>query len=279
MATLHVVYGPTASGKTTYSIKLAQELNCPVVSADARQFYREMEIGTAKPTPSERKQARHHFIDFLSIHDVYTVADYEADVIPFLEKLFQQHQHVILAGGSGLFIKAVTEGLDPIPNVPQTVREELNRELEIGGLAPLLDELQEKDPVYFQEVDRKNSRRITRALEVCRVTGKPFTSYRTKSRAERPFTIQYHIINLPREVLYERINRRCDEMVAAGLPAEVKSLYPYRHLPALQTIGYREFFPWVAGDITLEKALEECKRATRNYAKRQITWGKQLGDR
>lgn len=270
--TLLVIAGPTAIGKTTLAIQLAQHYNCEILSADSRQFFREMNIGTAKPDAEELAAAPHHFIDTLSIDDAYSVGDYERDALKKLEDVFSTKDMAVLVGGSGLYIKALCEGLDVFPDVPEAVKVQLEKELEENGLAPLEAELKEKDHEYFMEVDRSNSRRILRALSIIRATDKTFSSFRTRNISPRPFRCVYISLTSDREKLYERINLRVDKMLEAGLLDEVKSLYPKRALKSLQTVGYQEFFKHLDGEISLEEAIELVKRNSRRYAKRQMTW-------
>ncbi|MEO1515775.1 MAG: tRNA (adenosine(37)-N6)-dimethylallyltransferase MiaA [Bacteroidota bacterium] len=269
---LLVVAGPTASGKTAVSVALAKHFQTVVLSADSRQFYREMNIGTAKPRPTEQQGIPHYFIDSLSIHDPYTVGDYERDALELLEELFQKHSLVILTGGSGLFIKALCEGLDEFPEVPEGVRQALEQQLEEKGIESLQAELLQTDPSYYQVVDRQNPVRLIRALSVIRASGQAFSSFRTQSRKSRPFQILYTSLEQDRDLLYERIDRRVDQMMKEGLAKEARELYPLRHLNALQTVGYQEFFDHFDGFYDLVGAVERIKRNSRRYAKRQLTW-------
>ncbi len=270
--TLLVIAGPTAIGKTTLAIQLAQHYKCDILSADSRQFYREMNIGTAKPDAEELAAAPHHFIDSLSIEDAYSIGDYERDALKKLEDIFTTNDTAVLVGGSGMYIKALCEGLDVFPDVPEEVKVQLEKELEESGLAPLEAELKEKDLQYFTEVDSSNSRRVLRALSVIRATGKTFSSFRTRNISPRPFRCIYIALTSDREKLYERINLRVDKMLEAGLLDEVKDLYPKRSLKSLQTVGYQEFFKHFDGEISMEEAIELVKRNSRRYAKRQMTW-------
>ena len=270
--TLIIIAGPTAIGKTTLAIQLAQHYKCDILSADSRQFYREMNIGTAKPDAEELAAAPHHFIDSLSIEDAYSVGDYERDALKKLEDIFAKNDKAVLVGGSGLYIKALCEGLDVFPDVPEEVKVQLEKELEENGLADLEVELKEKDPEYFAEVDSSNSRRVLRALSIIRATGKTFSSFRTRNISPRPFQCIYIALTSDREQLYARINLRVDKMLEAGLLDEVKELYPKRNLKSLQTVGYQEFFKHFDGEISLEEAVELVKRNSRRYAKRQMTW-------
>lgn len=271
---LIVVVGPTAIGKTSLSIALAQNFNTAIISADSRQFFQEMSIGTAAPTPQELSQAPHHFIHHLSIKEDFSVGDFEKNALEKLGTLFQTHREVIMVGGSGLYVDAVTKGLDDFPQVAPEIREELNQKLKKEGLASLQTELQDLDPQYYTEADVKNPHRLIRALEICRSTGKPYSSFRKKENAKRPFETIYIGLSAEREKVYDRINRRVDLMMEEGLLEEARTLYPQRDLNALNTVGYKEIFRYLDGDWSLEKAVEEIKKNTRRFAKRQFTWFK-----
>jgi len=269
---LIVIAGPTASGKTAAAIRLAQYFNTVILSADSRQFYKEMSIGTAKPDAEELSAATHHFIDSHSINDLFSVGDFEKQGLALLNELFKVHNVVILVGGSGLYIKALCEGFDDIPQSNEGVRELLNNELAQNGIAPLQQELKSVDPDYYNEVDINNPQRIIRALEVYRSTGQPFSSYRKAAINKRPFRCVKIALDLPRDVLYGRINNRVDIMVEQGLINEVQSLLPYRLLNALNTVGYSELFDYFDGKTDIGKAIELIKQNTRRFAKRQLTW-------
>jgi tRNA dimethylallyltransferase len=275
--TLIVVAGPTAVGKTAAAIELAKHFNTVVVSADSRQFFREMSIGTAKPSDEELSQATHYFINSHSITEPFSVGDFEKQGLALLEELFKTHDHVILAGGSGLYIKAICEGFDDLPSADPAIRERLNQELEEKGIAHLQEKLKLADPVYYAEVDLGNPQRIIRALEVFEGSGKPISSYRQATVNKRPFNIVKLALNMPREVLYNRINQRVDVMMQQGLLAEVEALIPYRQLNALNTVGYSEIFDYIDGKTTLDKAIEMIKQNTRRFAKRQLTWFRRDG--
>ena len=272
MKTLIVIAGPTASGKTAFSIKLAKALNTVIISADSRQFYKEMSIGTAAPTHEELLQVKHYFIHNISIKDKYDVADYEREVLQLLDELFKTHDQVIMTGGSGLFIDAVCNGIDEMPDVEPEVRQKVETMLQIGGIDALSKELQKLDSEYFSIVDKQNPRRLQRALEVCYQTGQPFSSFRTGTAIKRDFEIKKFALLWDRQELIERIDRRVDMMMEQGLLEEAKSLYPMRQLNALNTVGYKELFSYFDGDCTLEEAVEQIKIHTRQYAKRQMTW-------
>lgn len=270
--TLIIVAGPTAVGKTAAAIELTKHYNTVVVSADSRQFFREMAIGTAKPNADELAAVKHYFIDSHSITEPFSVGDFEKQGLALLGELFKTHNHVVLAGGSGLYIKAICEGFDDLPTADPSIREKLNQELEENGIASLQQKLKLVDPVYYEEVDLDNPQRIIRALEVFESSGKPISSYRQATVNKRPFNIVKLALNLPREILYNRINERVDIMMQQGLLNEVKELLPYRHLNALNTVGYAELFDYFDGNTTLEKAIEMIKQNTRRFAKRQLTW-------
>ena len=270
--TLIVVAGPTAVGKTAAAIELAKYFNTGVVSADSRQFFREMAIGTAKPNAAELAAVEHYFIDSHSIAEPFSVGDFEKQGLALLDGLFKTHDHVILAGGSGLYIKAICEGFDDLPIADPSIREKLNQELEEKGIESLQQKLKLADPVYYEDVDLGNPQRIIRALEVFESSGNPISSYRQATVNKRPFNIIKLALNLPREVLYNRINERVNIMVQQGLLAEVSALLPYRHLNALNTVGYTELFDYFDGKTNLDKAIEMIKQNTRRFAKRQLTW-------
>lgn len=269
---LIVIVGPTGSGKTDLSIRLALHYRAPVLSTDSRQVYRGMPIGTAQPTEEQLNTVEHHFIASHDIKDRLNCGEYEMQALACLEKLFAQHDDVVAVGGSGLYVRALCEGMDELPQADEALRRELERRLADEGIGALAAQLRELDPRYYEEVDRSNPARVVRALEVCLQTGRPYSAQRTGVRRERPFRIIKIGVDLPREVLYDRINRRVDAMVAEGLEAEARRLYPHRELNALQTVGYREFFDCFDGRVTRDEAVELIKRNTRRYAKRQLTW-------
>ena len=270
---LIIIAGPTASGKTALSIDLAQHFDAEILSCDSRQFFKEMSIGTAKPDADELAAAPHHFINSLSIQEEYNIGDFERDVDAFLADYFQEKDIAIMVGGSGLYIKAVCEGLDHLPEVNASIRKDLTAWHEREGLTPLQKELEECDPVYYAKADIENPHRVIRALEICRGTGQPFSSFQGQKKAKKT---NYNIIKLgirwDREKLYERINLRVDLMLEQGLLEEVKGLYPHRALNALQTVGYQEIFDYMDGHIDLAEAIRLIKRNSRRYAKRQMTW-------
>ncbi len=259
------------------AIRLAQYFHTEILSADSRQFFREMSIGTAKASPEELEAVPHHFINSLSIEQAYSVGDFERDALALLARLYQQQQIVILAGGSSLYIKALCEGLDEFPDVPEAIRATVEELYQKEGLGALQQELALVDPLYFEQVDQANPQRLVRAISVYRASGLPFSSFRAQQAEPRFFTPIYLWLELPREELYQRINQRVDQMLNTGLEAEARSLYPQRHLNALQTVGYQELFDYFAGDITREEAIELIKRNSRRYAKRQGTWMRRDG--
>jgi len=266
------VVGPTAIGKTALSIKLAKAFNTEIISADSRQFYKEIPIGTAAPSKKELAAAPHHFIHNRSIEDDYSVGDFERDAIEKLKDLFKKHNIIILVGGSGLYIKSLIEGLDNFPEIDPEIREQLNEKLESEGLEPLKIQLKELDPEYYKEIDVNNPHRVIRALEVCLGSGETFSSFLKQQKPIRNFKTISIGLTAPREEIYERINLRADTMMDKGLLEEAQELYPKRRLNALNTVGYKELFSFFEGRIDLETAVEEIKKNSRRYAKRQLTW-------
>lgn len=275
---LLVVVGPTAVGKTALAIELAKHYATDIISADSRQFYREMSIGTAKPNADELAQAKHYFINSHSVEEIYSAGDFERDGLTLLEQLFQDKDIVVMVGGSGLFVRALCEGFDDLPQAPVEVREAYNKRFAEEGIIPLQAELKAVDPIYYAEADVDNPQRIIRALEVFQATGKPFSSFRQQARNARPFNVLTIGLNMEREKLYDRINQRVDIMLADGLLDEVKSLEQHRDKPALLTVGYAEIFDYSDGTISLETAIDKIKQNSRRYAKRQITWFKKFGN-
>lgn len=269
---LVVIAGPTGVGKTALAIQLAKHFGTKIISADSRQFYKEMSIGTAKPTAAELKEAEHLFIGSLSIHDTYSIGDFEKDAIKALDELFKEHSIAFLVGGSGLYINAVLYGVDEFENVSQATKEKIKKEYEEKGLTWLQEQVQSLDPEYFNMVDTNNPQRLQRALEVCIETGKPYSSFLSNSKKQRAFEPIKILINTDREKLYARINKRVDQMIADGMIEEAKSLYPHKNLNALNTVGYKELFAHFNGETDLPSAIELIKQKTRNYAKRQLTW-------
>ncbi len=269
---LVIIGGPTGIGKTSMAIHLANYFGVEILSADSRQFYKELSIGTAKPTAIELEQAPHHFINNLSIETSYSVGDYERDAIAKLEELYERYDVALLVGGSGMFIRAICEGLDEFPDVPLVIKEKWNLLFQKEGILPLQKALELQDPTYFYEVDIHNPHRLLRALTVIEASGKPFSSFRQQAIKKRPFEPIYILLEMDRKRLYERINSRVDQMVEQGLIEEAKQLHPQRHLNALQTVGYEELFRHFEGQYELSEAIELIKRNTRRYAKRQLTW-------
>lgn len=271
---LVVVAGPTAVGKTATSIVLAQRLGGEILSADSRQIFKELTIGTAKPDAAELAAAPHHFINSHSIHEAYDAAQYGRDALACIHTLFETHDTLILCGGSGLYVKAVLEGFDDIPDVPEEIRAELNREYEANGLSWLQERMAALDPEHYATLDQQNPHRLLRALEVKVGTGQSIASFRGKHMLVHPFHVVRIGLELPREVLYDRIDRRMDSMIVQGLFEEAEGLYPYRAHQALQTVGYQEIFDFIDGQYDQEEAIRLLKRNSRRYAKRQLTWFK-----
>ena len=271
---LIVVGGATASGKTAVAIALARHFETEILSADSRQFFREMSIGTAKPTAEELAAAKHYFVNNLSIHDAYSVGEFEREALRVLADIFSEKNVAVMVGGTGLYLRAVCDGLDDFPEVPLSIRRHFEQIFENEGIEPLQNLLQTVDSEYFATVDRQNAPRLIRALSVWKVSGKPFSSFRTGAKVARNFEPIYIALDLPRTVLYEKINQRVDAMIANGLLEEARQLIPFQHLNALQTVGYSELFDHFDGKISLEEAIEKIKQHTRNYAKRQTTWFK-----
>lgn len=270
--TLIVIVGPTGSGKTSLSIDIARHYSAPIISTDSRQVYRGMPIGTAQPTKEELAAAEHHFIADRSIEDDFNCGRYEQEALERLKELFAKHNYVVAVGGSGLYIQALCEGLDALPEADGKLRTELKQRLESEGIESLVKQLKELDPVYVLEADIHNPQRVVRALEVCLVSGRPYSELRRGATQQRDFNIIKIGTDVPRDILYERINRRVDIMLEEGLLDEVRALLPYRHLNSLQTVGYREFFDYFDGKCSLEESVELVKRNSRRYAKRQMTW-------
>ena len=275
---LVVIAGPTASGKTATAIQVAKALGTEIISADSRQFYKELPIGTAAPTKEEQDEVQHHMIHNLNVEDKYDVADYENDVLALLKKLFINHDSVVLTGGSGLFIDAVCKGLDSIPDISDETRNKVNKLYEEGGLFALQNEVQRLDPEYYNMVDKYNPRRLQRAVEVCYQTGLPYSSFRNNTAKVRDFKIIKVALLWDRNELISRINLRVEKMVSEGLLDEAKAMYPKRHLNSLNTVGYKEIFEHFDGKASLNEAIEHIKINTRQYAKRQMTWLRKNND-
>ena len=272
MNTLIVLIGPTGVGKTKLSLQLAKLLSSPVISADSRQIYRDIPIGSAAPTPEELQAVRHYFIGTMNLDQYYSAAQYEADVMQLTGELFKTHDNLLLTGGSMLYVDAVTKGIDDIPTVDEETRSMLKERLANEGLDSLKAELRLVDPEYYSTVDLQNHKRIVHALEIYYTSGRPFSSFRTNTKKERPFHILKFGLRRDRQVLFERINRRVDQMMADGLLDEVRRVYPLRHLNSLNTVGYKELFHYLDGEWSLDMAVERIKKNTRVYAKKQMTW-------
>ena len=270
--TLIVVVGPTAIGKTALAISLAQFYKTEIISADSRQFFKEMNIGTAKPSTEELASAPHHFVDSHSIQTLFSTGDFEVEALKLMKALFKKHEVLIMVGGSGLYIDAVCEGLDELPEIDLNIREQLNQKLANEGIEAIKNQLQELDPIYYEKVDRANPQRMIRGLEVVLSTGKKLSSFLTATKKQRPFQIIKIGLNTDRAILYNRINQRVDLMMAAGQLEEVKSLIPYRAYNALNTVGYSELFDYLEGKTDLTTAVNMIKQNTRRFAKRQLTW-------
>ncbi len=270
--TLVSVVGPTAIGKTKLAIALANHFDTTIISADSRQFYKEMCIGTAVPTKEELKSVHHHFIQHKSILDPYSVGDFEREAILLLKELFKKKEVVVMVGGSGLYVNAVTKGLDEFPEIDSKIRNKFNKELEEKGILHLQNQLKLLDPSYYKKVDLENPRRLIRALEVCLGSGKPYSSFIHQEKPKRPFEIFTIGIAADRDSIYDRINKRVDIMIKQGFLEEVRSVYEQRGLNALQTVGYKELFHYLDGECDLKSTISEIKKNTRRFAKRQLTW-------
>ena len=270
--TLLVILGPTGVGKTAISLRLAEHFGCPIVSSDSRQFYKELQIGTAAPTADQLKRVKRYFIGTHSIHDEYNAGQYESDVITLLDELFKQHNVVMLVGGSMMYIDAVCNGMDDIPNVDAETRAFWMKQLDELGLEFIQNELKRLDPTHYEQVDLQNAKRVLHALEICSMTGKPYSSFRTGQRKERNFDILKIGLNRPRPELYDRINLRVDEMMEEGLLKEAEEFYPFRQMNTLNTVGYKEIYEYMNGNWTLDFAINMIKQDSRRYAKRQLTW-------
>ncbi len=272
------ICGPTAVGKTAVAVELARWLSTEIISFDSRQFFKELKIGASPPSADELAAVHHHLVGHLSVAQSFTAGDFEKEALRVLENLFRENYSVILVGGSGLYMQALGKGFDDMPEIPGDIRQQLNTELESKGLEPLTEELRNSDPEYYHRVDLQNPQRVIRALEVTRSTGKAYSSFRKGGSAKRDFNIIKIGLELPRPLLYERINERVDLMVAQGLEQEVLSLKEFRETNAMQTVGYREFFRYFDGELTREEAIREIKKNSRRYAKRQLTWFKRDED-
>ena len=271
---LIVIAGPTAVGKTKLCVELAKQLDCDIISADSRQFFKELSIGTAKPTKAEMKGVKHHFVDFISIDSEFSSGRFEVDALKVLEEQYTDNSRAIMTGGSGLYIQAVCDGMNDIPQVDMRFRKELYEELDSHGLQPLVEELATKDPAYFESVDRQNPQRIIRALEICRGAGQPYSSFRQDKKAKREFQSIKIGLERPREELFDRISHRMDLMIEEGLFEEAERFYDKRHLNSLKTVGYKEIFGYLDKVYDKTEAIRLLKRNSRRYAKRQLTWFK-----
>lgn len=278
--TLIVITGPTAVGKTQLCLDIARHFDIPIINADSRQIYKELSIGTAKPSAEEQQQVRHYFVGTLSLQDYYSASLFESQVISLLDTLFQQSNYALMAGGSMMYIDAVCDGIDDIPTIDDETRATMKRRLAEEGLPKLCEELQRLDPEYYEIVDRQNPKRVVHALEICTMTGRTYTSFRKRSQEsgdrgqERPFRIVKIGLNREREELYQRINARVDAMMQQGLLKEAEALYPHRELNALNTVGYKELFEYFNGRWSLDEAVERIKGNTHRYARKQLTWYK-----
>ena len=274
MHTLIVLIGPTGVGKTELSLELAERYHTSIVSADSRQIYADLQIGTASPTPEQLSRAKHYFIGNLKLSDYFSAAQYEEEAMKLLSSLFKDHDVVILTGGSMMYVDVICKGIDLIPTIEPETREMMQQKYQQQGLESLCEELKLLDPEYYQVVDRKNPKRIVHALEICYQTGKTYTSFRTHPKKDRPFRMIKIGLNRPREELYNRINLRVDQMIKDGLVEEALRVYPHRELNSLNTVGYKEMFNYLDGLWTLDYAIEKIKVNTRTYARKQLTWFK-----
>lgn len=276
--TLKVIIGPTGIGKTDYAIQLAQKYDCPILNADSRQLYRDIPIGTAAPTAEEQARVKHYFVGTLDLEDYYSAAQYEHDALLLMEELFKTHDTLVMSGGSMMYVDAVCKGIDDIPTVDEDTRALLKQRYETEGLEPLVAELRLLDPAYYDVCDKRNPKRVVHALEICYMTGRTFTSFRVRREVQRPFRIEKIGLQRPREILFERINRRVDNMVEQGLLDEARRVFPFRCCNSLNTVGYKELFHYFDGDWELDFALEKIRRNSRVYAKKQMTWFKKDDD-
>ena len=273
-----MVIGPTGIGKTDYAIQLAQKYDCPILNADSRQLYRDIPIGTAAPTAEEQARVKHYFVGTLDLEDYYSAAQYEHDALLLMEELFKTHDTLVMSGGSMMYVDAVCKGIDDIPTVDEDTRALLKQRYETEGLEPLVAELRLLDPAYYDVCDKRNPKRVVHALEICYMTGRTFTSFRVRREVQRPFRIEKIGLQRPREILFERINRRVDNMVEQGLLDEARRVFPFRCCNSLNTVGYKELFHYFDGDWELDFALEKIRRNSRVYAKKQMTWFKKDAD-
>ena len=274
MNSLITLLGPTGVGKTELSLKVAERFGSPIISSDSRQLYCDLPIGTAAPTPEQQARVKHYFVGTLKLTDYYSASQFETDVLALLAQLHTTTPHVVMTGVSMMYIDAVCKGIDDIPTVTPEIREAIYQQYAQEGLAPILEELKAADPQHYEEVDRQNYKRVIHAVEICRMTGKPYSSFRTNTIKSRPFRIIKIGLTRDREELYDRINRRVDMMMEEGLLEEARRVYPFRTLNALNTVGYKELFNYFSGEWTLDLAIEKIKRNSRVYARKQMTWFK-----
>lgn len=274
MKRLIVLLGPTGVGKTALSLNLAEHYLSPIISADSRQFFKGLEVGTAAPTIAQKERVAHHLVGMLDVTDYYSASEFERDALNIIEDLHKSHDVVIATGGSMMYIDALCNGIDDVPTIDESLRKEVYELYEQEGLEPIRAQLKVLDPDFYNEVDLKNYKRVVHALEVCLMTGKPYSSFRTQTKKERPFEIIKIGLTRDRAELYERINNRVDEMISSGLLEEAERFYPQRHLNALNTVGYKELFKYLDGEWTLDFAIEKIKQSTRIYSRKQITWFK-----
>lgn len=272
MKTLVVILGPTGVGKTEKTLSIAQQLGVPVINADSRQIFREIPIGTAAPTVEQQRLVKHYFVGNHSLHDYYSAAQYETDVLSLLDELFKESDYAVMSGGSMMYIDAVCKGIDDIPTVDDDTRVLMKKRLAEEGLASLLEDLKRLDPEHYEIVDKNNPRRVVHALEICHMTGKTYTSFRTGTIKERPFRIIKIGLNRPREEMYERINQRVLQMMSDGLEEEARRVYPLRELNSLNTVGFKELFKYFDGDIDKAEAVRQIQSNTRRYMRKQLTW-------
>ncbi len=272
--TLIVITGPTAVGKTALCMDLAKHFNIPIINADSRQIYRELKIGTARPSNKQMSEVKHYFVGTLGMDDYYSASLYEQQVLTLLDEIFKTSDYALLSGGSMMYIDAVCNGIDDIPTIDDETRATMKKRLLMEGLESLCEELRQRDPEYYEIVDKHNPRRVVHALEICVMTGKPYSSFRKQEKKVRPFRIIKIGLTRPREELYKRINRRVDKMMKDGLLEEAKEMYPKREVNALNTVGYKELFEYLKGKWTLHEAVERIKGNTRRYARKQLTWYK-----
>lgn len=278
MKSLIVLLGPTGVGKTELSLRIAERFSSPIISADSRQLYKDLPIGTAAPTVAQQERVPHHMVGILNLTDYYSASNFEQDSLLLLEELFKTRDYVVMTGGSMMYIDALCKGIDDIPTISPEIREAIYKQFETEGLAPILEELKEKDPEHYELVDRMNYKRVIHAVEVCRMTGKTYTSFRVNKKKERPFRIIKIGLTRDREELCDRINNRVDQMMRDGLLEEAKRVFPFRHLNSLNTVGYKEMFNYLTDEWTLDFAVEKIKRNSRVYARKQMTWFKRDSD-